>query len=101
YAKQYGAADPEEADPCPETTAGSTDFGTVSFNIPSLELRVKSARSGCPGHSQEFADASVSELGKSALVVAAKVEASVALDLLTRPDLLARIKKEHALLKGK
>jgi len=43
----------------------------------------------------------VSELGKSALVVAAKVEASVALDLLTRPDLLARIKKEHALLKGK
>ena len=101
YAKQYGAADPEEADPCPETTAGSTDFGTVSFNIPSLELRVKSARAGCPGHSQEFADASVSELGKSALVVAAKVEASVALDLLTQPDLLARIKKEHALLKGK
>lgn len=30
-----------------------------------------------------------------------KVEASVALDLLTQPDLLARIKKEHAALRGK
>ena len=101
YSREYGAADPQEADPCPETTAGSTDFGTVSFNIPSLELRVKSAPSGCPGHSQEFADASLSDLGKSALIVSTKVEASVALDLLTQPDLLAKIKKEHAGLKGK
>jgi metal-dependent amidase/aminoacylase/carboxypeptidase family protein len=101
YSREYGAADPQEADPCPETTAGSTDFGTVSFNIPSLELRVKSAPSGCPGHSQEFADASLSDLGKSALIVSTKVEASVALDLLTQPDLLANIKKEHAALKGK
>ena len=30
-----------------------------------------------------------------------KMEASVALDLLTQPDLLAKIKKEHAALKGK
>jgi amidohydrolase len=101
YAREYGAADPQEADPCPETTAGSTDFGTVSFNIPSLELRVKSAPTGCPGHSQEFADASLSDLGKSALIVATKVQASVALDLLTQPDLLAKIKKEHAALRGK
>jgi hypothetical protein len=40
-------------------------------------------------------------LGKSALIVSTKVEASVALDLLTQPDLLAKIKKEHAALKGK
>jgi metal-dependent amidase/aminoacylase/carboxypeptidase family protein len=101
YSREYGAADPQEADPCPETTAGSTDFGTVSFNIPSLELRVKSAPTGCPSHSQEFADASLSDLGKNALIVSAKVEASVALDLLTQPDLLAKIKKDHAALKGK
>ena len=101
YSREYGAADPREADPCPETTAGSTDFGTVSYNIPSLELKVKSAPTGCPGHSQENADASLSDLGKSALIVSTKVEASVALDLLTQPDLLAKIKKEHAALKGK
>jgi metal-dependent amidase/aminoacylase/carboxypeptidase family protein len=101
YSKEYGAEDPEEADPCPETTAGSTDFGTVSYNIPSLELRVKSAPTGCPGHSQKMADSSVSELGKKALIVATKVEASVALDLLTQPNLLEKIRKEHAALKGK
>lgn len=101
YSKAYGAVDPEEADPCPETTAGSTDFGTVSYNIPSLELKVKSAPLGCPGHSQEFADASMSELGKKALVIASKVQASVALDLLTQPALLDNIKKEHDALKKK
>ena len=101
YSKAYGAADPEEADPCPETTAGSTDFGTVSYNIPSLELRVKSAPAGCPGHSKEMADASISDLGKNALLVATKVEASVALDLLTQPVFLEQIKKEHSALKGK
>ncbi len=101
YSKSYGGEDPEEADPCPETTAGSTDFGTVSYNIPSLELRVKSAPAGCPGHSQEMADASLSALGKNALIVATKVEASVALDLLTKPGLLDQIRKEHSALKGK
>jgi len=101
YAKNYGADEPQEADPCPETTAGSTDFGTVSFNIPSLELRVKSAPTGCPSHSQDMAEASVSDLGKRALITASKVQASVALDLLTQPALLEKIKKEHSLLKGK
>lgn len=101
YAKEYGAADPQEADPCPQTSAGSTDFGTVSYNIPSVEVRVKSARAGCPGHSQELADASVSDLGKKALLTAAKVEATVALDLITQPALLEDIKKEHKQLKAK
>ena len=95
------AEDPQEADPCPQTSAGSTDFGTVSYNIPSVEVRVKSARTGCPGHSQELADASVSDLGKKALLTATKVEAIVALDLITQPALLEDIKKEHKQLKAK
>lgn len=101
YAKAYGAEDPQEANPCPETTAASTDFGTVSYNIPSLQVNVKSAPSGCPGHSQQFADASISDQGRKALIIAAKVEASAALDLLTQPTLLETVKKEHAALKGK
>ena len=40
-------------------------------------------------------------MGKKALMVATKFEASVALDLLTKPALLEQIKKEHAALKGK
>jgi amidohydrolase len=101
YAKDYGADDPQEADPCPQTSAGSTDFGTVSYNIPSVEIRVKSAPTGCPSHSQDLADASQSDLGRKALVTTTKVEASVALDLFTQPALLDKIKKEHTQLKGK
>jgi hypothetical protein len=48
-----------------------------------------------------MADASISDLGKNALLVATKVEASVALDLLTKPVFLEQIKKEHSALKGK
>jgi amidohydrolase len=101
YAKEFGAADPEEPSPCPPTTAASTDYGTVSYNIPSITLQVKSAPKGCPGHSQEFADASVSQLGHDALIVAAKVEANLAFDLLTKPALLEQVKKEHAELRAK
>jgi len=101
YAKLFGAADPKEPDPYPPTTGASTDFGTVSFNIPSVTVSVKSAPTGTPGHSKENADATVSELGKNALVTAAKVEASVALRLLTDPALLQTIKAEHAELRAK
>jgi amidohydrolase len=101
YAKQLGAADPKEPDPFPPTTGASTDFGTVSYNIPSITVSVKSAPEGTPGHSKEFADASVSELGKKALIIAAKVEASLALELLTNPALLAQVRAEHAELRKK
>ncbi len=101
YAKLLGAADPVEPDPFPPTTGASTDFGTVSYNIPSITVSIKSAPEGTPGHSQEFADATISELGKSALVTAAKVQASLALDLLTNPALLEKVKAEHAELKKK
>ncbi len=96
YAKAFGATDPKEPDPYPPTTGASTDFGTVSFNIPSITVSVKSSREGTPGHSQEFADATVSELGKNALIIAAKVQASLAYDLVTQPAYLAEVKKEHA-----
>lgn len=101
YAKLFGATDPEEPDPFPPTTGASTDFGTVSYNIPSITVSVKSAPEGTPGHSQENADASVSELGRKALITAAKVEASLGLSLLTDPELLQRVKEEHAELRKK
>jgi amidohydrolase len=101
YAKMLGAQDPKEPDPFPPTTGASTDFGTVSYNIPSITISVKSAPEGTAGHSKELADASVSELGKSALIIAAKVQASIALDLITKPALLEQVKREHAELQAK
>jgi amidohydrolase len=101
YAKEFGAPEPKEPDPCPPTTGASTDFGTVSYNIPSITVQVKSAPAGCPYHSQQMEEATVSDLGHNALAIAAKVEAALALDLLTKPSLIDQVKKEHAELKAK
>jgi amidohydrolase len=101
YAKEFGAPEPKEPDPCPPTTGASTDFGTVSYNIPSITVQVKSAPTGCPYHSQQMEEATVSDLGHKALAIAAKVEAALALDLLTKPGLIDQVKKEHAELKAK
>lgn len=101
YAKEFGSSDPKEPDSCPPTTGASTDFGTVSYNIPSITVQVKSAPAGCPLHSQQMEEATVSELGHKALVAATKVEAALALDLLTKPGLIDQVKKEHAELKAK
>jgi hypothetical protein len=46
-------------------------------------------------------EATVSDLGHKALAIAAKVEAALALDLLTKPGLIDQVKKEHAELKAK
>ncbi len=43
----------------------------------------------------------MSELGKNALIIAAKVQASLAYDLITKPAFLAQVKKEHAELARK
>jgi amidohydrolase len=99
YAKALGAQDPKEPDPFPPQTGASTDFGTVSYNIPSITVAVKSAPEGTPGHSKELCDASQSDLGKNALIIAAKVQASLAYDLITKPALLEQVKKEHAELR--
>jgi amidohydrolase len=101
YAKEFGAPDPVEPDPCPPTTGASTDFGTVSYNIPSITVQVKSAPTGCPYHSIQMEEATVSDLGHKALVIATKVEAALALDLLTKPNLIDQVKKEHVELRAK
>lgn len=99
YAKAYGGTNVVEPDPCPPKTGASTDFGTVSYNIPSISISVQSAPEGTASHSQENADATVAEIGRKGMLIASKVEASLAWDLLTDPAFLAQVKKEHAALK--
>lgn len=99
YAKELGATNYVEPVPGPRMDAASTDFGTVSYNIPSISLSIQSARAKTAGHSQENADATVSPLGHNAMVIASKVEAWLAWDLLTQPDYLAQVKAEHEALR--
>jgi|SRR5579864_1263566 len=70
---------------------GSTDFGNVSRRVPGIEARVAITEVlETPGHSIEFREAAGSEMGRQAMLIAAKGLAMTAIDLLTTPEHLKR-----------
>ena len=75
------------------TGRGSTDFGNVSRRVPGIEARIAITEVlETPGHSVEFREAAGSDLGRQAMLTAAKGLAMTAIDLLTNPDNLRRAK---------
>ena len=79
---------------------GSTDFGNVSRRVPGVEARIAiTDRTDVPGHSIEFREAAGSDLGRQAMLNAAKGLAMTAIDLLTDPEHLrqARVVLEEDL----
>ena len=73
---------------------GSSDFGNVSQKIPSLMGFIEIAPKGTPTHSTEFAKAAESSKGHEALINAVKGLAMTAIDILTIPGFIEKIKKE-------
>lgn len=83
--------DPEPA----EGGLGSTDLGNVSHKTPATSISISITRDeSVRGHSREFAAATVSDAGHAGLILAAKVLAMTAIDLIARPDVLAAIRAE-------
>ncbi|HET9017771.1 MAG TPA: amidohydrolase [Thermomicrobiaceae bacterium] len=74
----------------------STDFGNVSYQLPSVTGSFAISHEPIPGHSQQVVDASGSEFGYDQLIKVSKAMALTALDFLSEPELLARAKDEHA-----
>jgi amidohydrolase len=74
----------------------STDFGNVSYIVPSVTGSFAISHGPIPGHSQQVVDASRSEFGYSQLLKVSTAMALTALDLFTDPDLLRQAKDEHA-----
>jgi amidohydrolase len=74
----------------------STDFGNISYKIPSITGSFAISHVPIPGHSQEVVDASGSEFGYDQLIKISKAMALTAFDLMTDPDLMASAKQEHA-----
>jgi amidohydrolase len=82
---------------------GSTDFGNVSQRVPGIEARIAiTEHVDTPGHSIEFREAAGSNLGRQAMLTAAKSLAMTAVDLLTNQDHLkrARVVFEEDVRKG-
>lgn len=73
----------------------SSDGGNVSHVIPHLAISLAIADHPIAGHSVEWREAAGSPDGAAAMVDAAKVLALSAYDLLSDPEILPRIKREH------
>ena len=61
---------------------GSTDMGDVSQKVPAVHPYIRIADEDTPAHSKAFAEASNSDMGYSAMLVAAKALAMAGIDVL-------------------
>jgi aminobenzoyl-glutamate utilization protein B len=75
---------------------GSTDVGDVSWKVPTVQARGATYAIGTPGHSWQITAQGKLPAAHTGMVHVAKVMAGTALDALTRPEVLARAKAEHA-----
>jgi metal-dependent amidase/aminoacylase/carboxypeptidase family protein len=77
-----------------EEASGSTDWGNVSYVVPSVETSFPILDRVCTWHSQEVVNAADSDMGYRNTILVAKAMALAGLDLLTDPALLAEVKAE-------
>lgn len=92
--EQYEALGLTDIQPVKEAPAGSSDIGSVSYRCPALHGGIKIAESDVAGHSRELAAATISPEGRNALLNGATALAVLGTELITKPELLAKVKKE-------
>ncbi|MFY0409621.1 M20 family metallopeptidase [Solicola sp. PLA-1-18] len=78
----------------PDLLAASTDFGNVSFRVPSLHPMIAVSPPSTSLHTREFADAAVSAAGDRAVADGASGLARTALDYLSDEQLRADVHAE-------
>ncbi len=76
----------DELTTVPDQDQGSTDVGDVSWHVPTGGLSTACFAAGSPGHSWQNVAAIGSPLGHKGMIVAAKVLALSAAELLTDPE---------------
>ena len=81
---------PEGADPF------STDFGDISWNLPSVQFTTATYPAGTPAHSWQATACAGSSIGRKGMVVAARTLALSAIELLTDPGQVDEAKTSFA-----
>lgn len=81
-------------DPQKDPEGGSTDVAEVSWITPTLNLSTTCTPFGIPWHSWAVVTSSKHSIGHKGMLLAAKVMATTAIDLLLDQNLLANMKKE-------
>jgi aminobenzoyl-glutamate utilization protein B len=74
---------------------GSTDVGTVSWVVPTVQMRSATYAVGTPGHSWQLVAQGKAPSAHKGLEHAAKVMAGTALDLILDPKLIERARADH------
>lgn len=74
--------------------AGSTDVSDVSWVVPTIEFSTTCCMLGTPGHSWQFTAQNGMSIGHKGLMFSTKVHAAAGLELLTKPELLQKVKDE-------
>ena len=77
------------------TLVGSTDVGTVSWVVPTVQMRGATYAIGTPGHSWQLVAQGKTAAAHKGMEHAAKVIAATALDLIRNPELVAAAKRDH------
>lgn len=75
---------------------GSTDVGNISQVVPTIQPTISISDEPIVGHSIGFKAASISQKGLDSIELGAILLAQTAVDIITNPQLLEDIKKEHA-----
>lgn len=77
------------------TLVGSTDVGTVSWVVPTVQMRGATYAIGTPGHSWQLVAQGKLPAAHKGMEHVAKVMASTAVDLIANPHLIAAAKQDH------
>jgi aminobenzoyl-glutamate utilization protein B len=86
----------------PFAEKGSTEVGDVSWHVPTGGLNTACAAAGSPGHSWPVVVASGSPIAHKGMMVAAKVLALSAVELLQDPEAVREAKADfHVRMKGR
>ena len=76
---------------------GSTDVGDVSWLTPTAQFTTATWPSGAPGHSWQNVSAGRTSLAHKGMLLAAKILAASAADLMESPALLAQVRAEFVI----
>ncbi|UCF09762.1 MAG: M20 family metallopeptidase [Candidatus Bipolaricaulota bacterium] len=86
----------EPLSPPKDRSLGSTDMGDVSQVVPAIHPYIRICEEEVAGHSRQFTEASISDRGHRAMLVAAKALALTAIDIWTDDALAKHIAEEFA-----
>jgi aminobenzoyl-glutamate utilization protein B len=75
---------------------GSTDIGTVSWVVPTVQMRGATCAIGTPLHSWQMVAQGKLPAAHKGMAHAAKVMGSTAVELFRNPDRIAEAKRDHA-----